>query len=168
MRTSPAIWPDSRRPHGLSLPRVKQEPSPLPAQKGLAVLAGRRSLSGPLQLGAPTLSLEAAISGSTRRLGRAPPAPRAQPVRDPLLQALQRQLAVPRLAARVLGDRGDPWPVAGTQAALLLVRERPRGVDLEDRLDPRRGHVRVLSSGPGGAAGAQLDFSERNLDQYRY
>ena len=83
---------------------------------------------------------------------------------DLLRQPLQRQLAVARLAARVLGDRGDHRPELLEQPRPLRLVERLRRLDVEDRFDPRGGDVGVLAARPGGAAGAQLDLAERDRE----
>src|SRR5207342_3677860 len=77
-------------------------------------------------------------------------------------QALQGQLAVPGLAAGVLGDGGDGGAGTGQQALALTLVEHGRGGDVEHGFDPRSGDVGVLAAGAGGAAGAQLDLRQRD------
>src|SRR5881392_2169443 len=61
----------------------------------------RRTARG-LSLAGAALLLEPSLAARLGRLGGPPRARHVQRVRDPLLQALERQLAVPRLAPRVL------------------------------------------------------------------
>ena len=75
---------------------------------------------------------------------------------DPLLQALDGELPVARLAAGVLGDRGHPGPNRARSCDLLRLAQARGRVDVEHRLDPRRGDVGVLAPRPGGAGGAEL------------
>src|SRR5205807_1878683 len=49
------------------------------------------------------------------------------------------------------------------QPLALGVGERAGGLDVENRLHPRGGDVRVLASRPRGAARLQLDLGERNF-----
>src|SRR5215211_5658758 len=131
----------------------------------LASAAGVRRSAGPLELGAPPLGLKPALARGAARLRRLAAPPRAQRAADPRAQPRHRELAVARLAARVLRDRRDAWAEAALEPALLLIRERLRRVDVEHRLDPRRGDVRVLSTRPGRAAGPQLDLVQWDLGQ---
>src|SRR5215218_6176134 len=85
-----------------------------------------------------------------------------QPAREPL----QRQLAVAVLGARVLRDRGHAPAEPRADPVLLGLRERLGGVDVEDRLHPRRRHVGVLPARPRGARDAQLDLLERQFDAF--
>jgi hypothetical protein len=118
-----------------------------------------------LELRASLLLLEPPLACGAVRLGRAAALARAKRRLDPLAQARQRELAVSRLAAGVLSDRGNPRPEAGPKAAPLLVGESLGPVDLEYRLDPRGGDVGVLAARPRGAARSQLDLGLGDLDQ---
>ena len=61
-----------------------------------------------LDVAAALLRVEPALAARLRRLGRRPRAADLQRVGEPLRQALERQLAVAHLRARVLRRRGDP------------------------------------------------------------
>ena len=67
-----------------------------------------------------------------------------------------------RLPARVLGHRRHLRSDPLEQHLPLVLAQRLRGLDVEARLDPGRGHVRVLAARPRRAAGADLDFGERD------
>jgi hypothetical protein len=69
--------------------------------------------------------------------------------REALAQPLQRQLAVARLTARILGDRCDALAELLLETAALLGGERGGSGDVEYRLDPGSGDVRVLPAGTG-------------------
>ena len=57
---------------------------------------------------------------------------------------------------------GRPGRSGAVTRCLLRVVERARGRDVEARLDPRGGHVRVLAARAGRAAGAHDDLVERD------
>jgi uncharacterized protein len=103
------------------------------------------------------------LLGGARRLCRTAGALDAQSPCQALPQPLERELAVAGLAARILGDRRHARAGTHKQAFPLLVGERARGLDIEDRLHARGGHVRVLAARAGGAARSQLDLRERDL-----
>jgi hypothetical protein len=106
--------------------------------------------------------LEPPLARGTTRFGR--PAPPAHDERraDLLRQTFQRQLAIARLAARLLGDGGDQRPDALEQPRALRLLEGGRRPYVEDRFDPRSGDVGVLAPGPGGTARPQLDLCQRD------
>ena len=83
-----------------------------------------RSPPRPLDVAAPALRVHALAPRGRRRLRRAPRPLHDQRRGEPRAQALQRQLAVARLAARVLGGRPDHRPEPGHDAPLLLLAER--------------------------------------------
>ena len=97
------------------------------------------------------------------RLGGAPRALHRQRALEPPAQALERQLAVARLAARVLRDGAHDRAQARRDPLALLLAQRLRGADVEHGLHARGGHVRVLAAGSRRAARAQLDLRERDL-----
>ena len=105
---------------------------------------------------------EAALARRAARARRLARAAAHQALADALGQALEREVAVSRLRAGVLRHRRHPLAVAVGEPRLLLGAERRRRLDLEHRLDPRRGHVRVLAARAGRAARAQLDLRERD------
>src|SRR5581483_2397199 len=78
-------------------------------------------------------------------------------------EPLEGELAVPRLASRVLRDGAHPLAEHAPQAFALGDRERARLPDVEDRLGARSGDVGVLSAGPGRAAVPQPYLRERDL-----
>ena len=82
------------------------------------------------------------------------------------LSEAQRERICSRLGGRVTAVAQDTRSQAAADARLLILRERLRGVDVEDRLDPRRGHVRVLPARPRGARNPQLDLLERHFDVF--
>jgi hypothetical protein len=92
--------------------------------------------ASPLELGPPPLLLEPPFAGGSSRLGRAATATRSKRFVHPLPEACHRELAIACLTATVLGNRGHTWAEPRSQCVLLLVAQRLRGVDLEDRLDP--------------------------------
>ena len=83
---------------------------------------------------------------------------------DLLPQPAQRQFAVARLAAGVLGDGRDYGTSAPDQPFTLALVQRPGGLDVEDRFHPRGGHVGVLTAGAGRTARPQLNLTERNRE----
>src|SRR3954454_10769187 len=92
------------------------------------------------------LALQAALARALRRLGGGARPRDMQRAAEALLQAAQRQVAVARLAAGVLGDRADDRSTAVEDPALLIVAERAGGGDVEAGLDARGGHVGVLAA----------------------
>jgi hypothetical protein len=86
---------------------------------------------------------------------------------EPVGEALERELAVARLGPRILRDGGHARARARTHASLLFVGQRRRRVDVEDGLDPRGGHVGVLTAGAGRATRAELDLLEWDRDAAR-
>jgi hypothetical protein len=120
--------------------------------------------ASPLEFGSAALLLQPPFAGGPAGLGRAATAARSKRFGDPLPEARNRELAVARLTATVLGNRSHPWAEPGSQSFLLLVAQHLRGVDLEDGLDARGGDVGVLASRPRRAAGSQLDLGVGNLD----
>ena len=143
-RPAPARQPDPRRAANLSNPRW-----------GDAACAC---------VPPPAASLPGASSARPASAGLGAGAPARQPGGDLLSQAPQRQFAVARLAARVLGDGGDQRTAAINQHRPLARIERPRGLDVEDGFHPRGGDVGVLAPRPRGAAGAQLDLGQRDRE----
>src|SRR4051812_6200548 len=101
------------------------------------------------------LLLEAPLAACLGRLRRPSRARHVQRAREPLAQSRERELAVARLAARVLRDRGHARAAARHDAPLLLVGQRVRGAHVEHGLDARGGHVRVLAAGAGRPARAK-------------
>ncbi|MDX6616657.1 MAG: hypothetical protein QOD60_1748 [Solirubrobacterales bacterium] len=87
-----------------------------------------------------------------------------EPDGDFVGKPLQRQLAVSRLAARILSDGVDPRAEPIDQPVALVVAQDLGRDDVEDRLDPRRRDIRVLAAGARGAARAQLDLRQRNRE----
>ena len=119
--------------------RRRRPPRPLDSARRRFALS-RRSLRGPRRPGRP--------AGACA--GAAPSRSAPQP--------LDRELAVARLAARVLGDRGDPRPEARPQAALLLLARR-REASISNTASTREAvTLACWPPGPGGAAGPQLDL----------
>lgn len=114
-------------------------------------------------MGSASLLLQPALLRGASRTGRAAPLGAADARGELLGQPLQSELAVSLLAAGVLGDGGYALAEPFAQAGPLLAAEHGGRLDVEDRLDPRGGHVRVLATRPGGAARAQLDLLERDL-----
>src|SRR5918995_3450681 len=115
-----------------------------------------------LPLRPPPLLLQALFLRRSGRLGPAPLLWSLESRGELLTEALQRKLPVPRLAAGVLGDRRDPCAEPLAQPIALQIAQSLRRVHVEDGLDPRRGHVRVLPARPRGAARSELDLRERD------
>src|SRR5439155_21920302 len=111
-----------------------------------------------LELGPPPLRRQPPLARRRRRLGGPPPPRHSQRRREPRAQPLERQLAVPRLRARVLSDGHDPRPGPCPHTALLLLAQGVRRLDVEDRREPRGRHVRVLAARSRRAARTQLDL----------
>ncbi len=108
--------------------------------------------------------VEPALARGAGRPGRAPAPRDPEAGRDPRREAIERELAVARLAPRILGDGGDHRPRPLQQPRPLGLVEGAGGLDVEDRFDPRRGDVRVLAAGAAGAARAQLDLRQRDRE----
>src|SRR4051794_3606595 len=126
-----------------------------------------RTAAAGLPLTRAALLLEPPLAARLGRLGGAPRARHVERAREPFAQPLERELAIARLPACVLGHRGHARPAARHDAALLLVAERLRRLNVEHRLDARGGHVGVLPARPGRAARAQLDLLEGDVDAAR-
>src|SRR6476469_2161352 len=88
-----------------------------------ATLTQVRAPPGGLSLAGAALLLQAAFAARLRRLGGPAAARHVQCAREALPQPLERQLAVARLAARVLCHGRHARPAAGHDAALLLLAE---------------------------------------------
>src|SRR5262249_54442157 len=140
-------------------PRRASEPCRTGGERSVVV---GRPASGPLALRLPALVLETPLArraGRPRRAARLGPAEGLGPL---AAQPLQRELAAVRLAAGVLGDCRDLWTKLPEQEVSLLLRQRLRGLDVEDCLHSRGRHVRVLAARAGRAARPELDLIERN------
>src|SRR3954453_23606211 len=79
-----------------------------------------------LALAPAALLLEPPLAARPGRLRRPPRARHVQRIAQTIAQALERELAVARLPARVLGHRGHARAAARHDAPLLLVAERLR------------------------------------------
>ncbi len=124
-----------------------------------SILSGRPA-TGALALGREPLLRKAPLAGRPAWLGRAAPAWRLQPGGDLFGQALQGKLTVACLTTGILRDSGDHRTNPLDEPRALRIVERPRHRCVEDRFDPRGGHVRVLPAGTGGAASPQLDLRQ--------
>src|SRR6185295_9056393 len=109
-----------------------------------------------LRLRAPLLRLEPPFARSRRRLRRDASTLHLQGLSQLLDEPLDRQLAVPQLAALVLGDRAKRRSGLGEDAAFLGIREGRGRLDVEDRLHPCLGRVRVLSARTARARETEL------------
>ena len=78
---------------------------------------------------------------------------------------LDRELAVPPLAALVLGHGAEDRSGLRNHAALLRVGEPDRALDVEDRLGSGLRLLRVLPARPTRAREAELDLRARNRDR---
>src|SRR3954447_8772469 len=95
-----------------------------------ASLFGRvlRPAARPLDLGSPSLSVQAPLARGAAGLRRLARPGDMQPARDPCSEPLERELAVAGLAARLLGHRADARSAACHEAgAPLLAPRGPRG-----------------------------------------
>ncbi len=94
--------------------------------------------------------------GSSPRVGAEPRVRRAasRPAARPRARGCAPGCARP---ARL---RAAPGPTRAADAALLRVRERARRLDVEQRLDPRRGLLRVLPARSARARHTQLDLRD--------
>src|SRR2546425_11628920 len=129
------------------------------------VIALTRPTARALGLGAAALGLEAARAGGGGRLRGSAPARYAQGLAQRLHEPRDRQLAVPPLAALVLGEGALHRSGLRDHASLLSRRQRCRGLDVEDRLDATLGPLCVLAARPARAREAQLDLGERDRDR---
>ena len=111
-----------------------------------------------LRPGAATLLLEAALAGARARLRRDTAPGNGQGGTQLLDETLDRQLPVARLAPLVLRDGAKDGARPGHDAPLLGVGESRRSLDVERRLDPRRGLLRVLAARPTRARDPQRDL----------
>src|SRR3954453_2873815 len=127
------------------------------------VVAGRTAHCS-LTLPRAPFFLGAPLARGARGLRRVPRPRHAQRAVDAVRQPLQRQLAVARLAARLLRHGGHARAEARHDPALLLVAERAGGRHVEDGLHARSGHVGVLPARARRPAGADLDLAVRDLD----
>src|SRR5262249_30056545 len=82
-------------------------------------------------------------------------------------KAVGRQLPVPQLAPLVLGDGPKPCSGALDDAALLLVRQRRRGFEVERRLDARLGLLRLLAARAARTRRAVADLGSGDGDAPR-
>ena len=130
----------------------------------LASLLRARATAAALDLAAPLLGVDPAALGAGRRACGPPGATDLERGAEPRRQALERQLAIAQLRAGVLRRGGDTRSEPAGDPRLLGVAQGGRGVHVEHRLHARGGDVRVLTAGPRGAAGAQLDLGQRDGD----
>src|SRR5262249_18746573 len=106
----------------------------------------------------PALVLEPALARLLPWPGRDAAARHRRSRAELLHQTLDRELAIPALAPLVLRDGSDDGAGAGDDALLLDVRERRRRLDVERRLDPRRGLLGVLAAGSARARDPDHDL----------
>src|SRR5690349_7528206 len=95
------------------------------------VVSGRPP-PGALAVTRAALLRRPALARRPRRPGRAPRAGHLERVVEPRRQPLQRQLAIARLSARLLGDRGHARPEPRHDPPLLLLAQRRGGRHVED------------------------------------
>src|SRR3954467_14652047 len=96
---------------------------------------------------------------------RGPPPPPPGPLPQLLDQPLEGELPVPELAALVLGDRAEHWAGAADDAAFLRVRQRVRGLDVEDGFDARLRLLRVLTARAARTRVAELHLAGGENDR---
>ena len=118
----------------------------------------------PLDVGAAALGLEPAFLGRLARLRGDALAVDVQRLSQLLDEALDGELAVPQLAALVLRHRAERRAGLRDDPALLVVGQRRRALDVEDRLHAGLRGVRVLTSRAAGPGDAELDLGERQGD----
>src|SRR5207249_4262273 len=116
---------------------------------------------------AAPLLLEPPLARGGRWRGRDPAPGHAQRLPQGLDDPLDRELAVPPLAALVLGDRAQDGPGARENAPFLDRRQRRRGLDVEGRLDAGLVLLGVLTAGPARSGEAKRDLGERDRDRAR-
>src|SRR5262245_37209742 len=117
---------------------------------------------------APPLVLEPALARLRGRSRGYPPPRDSERLTELFDEALDRQLAVPRLAALVLRHRPEDGAGACNDPAALGVGQRGGGLDLERRLDSGRGLLGVLASRAARPRDADLDLREREEDRARH
>src|SRR5207245_8310537 len=122
--------------------------------------------SAPLALSLRRAALlhQASLLRGCRRLRRAAALRHRERAAHADGQALQRELAIDSLRARVLGDRRHARARACEQPLALRLRERARRLHVEARLDARRRHVRVLAARARRAARADHNLLQRDRE----
>jgi hypothetical protein len=113
----------------------------------VSIVAAAGTAPAPLAFAGSALLFEAPLARGAGRLGRPAGARHREGRGDLAGEPLQRQLAVARLASRVLSHGRDRRPEALQQPRPLRFVQRLRRLDVEDRFDPRRGDVGVLAAG---------------------
>ena len=114
-------------------------------------LVGVRFLPPALGVAATLLVIQPTPPATGRRLGLRPRARDVQGAVQPRGKALQRQFAVARLRSRVLRDGGHARPQFRAYARFLNVVQGVRLANVEGRLDPGGGDIRVLTARTGRA-----------------
>ena len=130
---------------GESIPRLEASGAPSSARGGASPRGVARA---PAALGFV----------ATRRRGTASAARSFSTSRSTASSRLRAWLRSSCATARSTG------PDARDDAPLLGVRERRRRLDVEERLDPRRGLLRMLPAGPARARHTQLDLRDGQQD----
>jgi holo-[acyl-carrier protein] synthase len=82
-------------------------------------------------------------------------------------EPLECQLAVPQLAPLVFGDRPHDRAGARNHTRLLGLGQRGRGLDVEQRLDPRLRLLRMLTAGAARSGRAETDLGAPDRDAPR-
>src|SRR5438094_226841 len=164
---SPPHFGAARGWHVGSRPAPPAPPSACAGERRAADGPLVRGTPEPLRLGAALLLLAAAPSSGGGGLGGGALSRYAQRFPQRGAEPLDCELAIARLTPLVLRDRSQNRAGARDHAPLLRVRQRVRGLDVEDGDDPRLGLLRVLAAGPARAGDLQLDFGQRQHDRTR-
>ena len=118
-----------------------------------------------LDLRAAPFVLEPALLRGLGGAGRNPSPRDAEGLPKVLHDALDGELAVPRLRPLVLRHGPNDGSRPADDPALLRIRERRRGLHVEDRLHAGLRFLRVLTARTARTGVAQLDLAERDRDR---
>src|SRR5438067_5501191 len=132
-----------------------------------SVLLLRSRTAETLDLAPPTLPGEPLLhrpSMGSRRLPRAADAERGA---ERGHESLEGQPPIPELAALVLGHRSEDRACTLDHPLLLLLRQRRRSLDVEQRLDSRLRLLCVLAPGSARPGRAESDLGARDRDAPR-
>src|SRR4051794_1507265 len=131
------------------------------ARSAQAPLFTVRLLPPALGLAAALLVIKTTAPAPGRGLGLRPRARDVQGTVQPRGEAVEGEFPVARLRSRVLSDRGDARTQFRAYPGFLNIVQGGRLVNVEGRLDPGGGDIRVLTAGTGRARRSYLDLRDR-------
>lgn len=120
------------------------------------------TLPGPLGHRAAAFRFQPPLTGGPAGTGRPSPARNPERLGQLRLEPLEGECPVASLGSGVLGDRPDHRAGLADDPLLQTRRQRVGCPDVEDGLDPRRGHVGVLAARSRRPRSLQLDLGERD------